>query len=291
MELASERWRVSTATRTEAGRVTALLRQAWWSHHHADWRLPGDWLGSPGFVVAKSPYADALVGCLCVAPDPPPASWVRLAAVDVPGSGLAIMGEMMAAALDAAREDGVGEVALLGGDGYLDSWLPPLGFTVVNQVVTYLKAQLDQSGPAPGAHPDVTIRPVRLEDLPRLVEIEAAAFAPMWRHSLEALALGWQHSVSFQVAELAGRVVGFQYSARSDRPSAAHLVRLTVDPGAQRQGVGSAMLSAALQSYRQQAYDSVSLNTQADNVASQRLYERFGFRPAGYAMPVWQRLL
>jgi ribosomal-protein-alanine N-acetyltransferase len=291
MELASERWRVSTATTADASQVTALLRQAWWLHFHADWHLPGDWLGSPGFVVARSARGGALAGCLCIAADPLPAGWVRFAAVDEPDAGLALLREMMAAAVEAARADGVGEVVLLGRDMQIDSWLPHLGFTIINEVVTFLKRDLDGAGAPQSAETGVAIRPVRLDDLSRLVEIEAAAFAPMWRHSLEALALGWQHSLSFHVAELQGQVVGFQYSARSDRPTAAHLVRLTVDPDMQRQGVGSALLSAALESYRRQDYDTVSLNTQADNEPSQRLYERFGFRPAGYPMPVWQRSL
>lgn len=287
MELASERWRVSMASKADAGRVTALLRQARWTHYHADWHLPGDWLGFPGFVLARAADGDALAGCLCVAPDPLPAAWVRLAAVNDPAGGLEIMGEMMAAALDAARKSEVAEVALLGRDTYLDRWLPALGFSVVNEVVTYLKYDLDGGSAPPDANPDLTVRDVRLDDLARLVEIEAAAFSPIWRHSLESLALGWQHAVNFHVAELEERVVGFQYSTRSDRPSAAHLVRLTVDPAAQRRGVGSALLAAALDSYRQMGYDTVSLNTQADNEASQRLYERFGFQPAGYALPVW----
>lgn len=291
MEMASERWRVSPAAKADGGRLTALLRQGWWAHYHADWHLPGDWLGFPGFVMAQSAASGALVGCLCVAPDPLPAAWVRLAAVDEPGNGLAIMRQMMAAALDAARQSGVAEVALLGRDPFLDRWLPALDFSVVNEVVTYLKNGLEESDVQAGANPGVAVREVRLDDLPRLVAIEAAAFAPIWRHSRESLALGWQHAVSFHVAELEGRVVGFEYSARGDRPAAAHLVRLTVDPAAQRRGVGSALLSAAFERYRQEGYDTVSLNTQADNAASQRLYERFGFRLAGYALPVWHRPL
>ncbi len=290
MELASERWRVSVASRADAGRVAALLRQAWWAHYHADWHLPGDWLGYPGFVLAREASGGRLDGCLCIAPDPLPAAWVRLAAVTEPAQGLPIMRQMMGAALDAVRQSGVAEVALLGRDPFLDRWLPALGFTVVNEVVTYLQDDLDSGAPGEANH-DVAVREVRLDDLPRLVAIEAAAFAPIWRHSRESLALGWQHAVSFHVAELEERVVGFQYSSRSDRPTAAHLVRLTVDPAAQRRGVGSALLAAAFDSYRQAGYDSVSLNTQADNEASQRLYERFGFRPAGYALPVWHRPL
>ena len=152
MELASERWRVSMASKADAGRVTALLRQARWTHYHADWHLPGDWLGFPGFVLARAADGDALAGCLCVAPDPLPAAWVRLAAVNDPAGGLEIMGEMMAAALDAARKSEVAEVALLGRDTYLDRWLPALGFSVVNEVVTYLKYDLD-GGSATGRTP------------------------------------------------------------------------------------------------------------------------------------------
>jgi ribosomal-protein-alanine N-acetyltransferase len=291
MELASERWRVGAATKADASRITALLRQAWWTHFHADWHLPGDWFGAPGFVLARSRRDSSLLGCLCVAPDPLPAAWVRFAAVDEPVAALPLMRDMMAAAVTGLHAAGVREIALLGRDARLDDWLPKLGFSVVNEVVTFLKHDLDDDAGSPDTRPGLTIRAVRLDDLPRLVEIEAAAFSPIWRHSLEALALGWQHSVSFHVAELDGRVAGFQYSARSDRPSAAHLVRLTVDPAAQRQGVGSALLVAALDSYRQQGFDTVSLNTQADNEASRRLYERFGFQPAGYALPVWQRFV
>jgi ribosomal protein S18 acetylase RimI-like enzyme len=110
----------------------------------------------------------------------------------------------------------------------------------------------------------------------------------LWRHSAEGLALGWRHSTSFDVAELNGSVVGFQYSSASDVQTAGHLVRLTVSPDAQRSGVGSTLLAAALRSYQQRNLREASLNTQLSNVASRRLYEKFGFRQAGYRWPVWQ---
>jgi ribosomal protein S18 acetylase RimI-like enzyme len=291
MEMASELRRVRTATRDDVGRITALLRHAAWSHFHADWRLPGDWIGSPGFVVAEPAGGGSLAGCLCAAADPLPAAWIRLAALRDAGGQFSLLGEMMEAVAAAASEEGIQELALLGSDDKIDRWLAALGFRIINEVITYVKDDLQVTAPAGPSGGAAAVRDVRLDDLPRLVEIEEAAFEPIWRHSLDGLALGWQHSVSFHVAELAGRVVGFQYSARSDRPRAAHLVRLTVDPEVQRQGVGSALLAAALASYRDQGYNYVSLNTQADNLASRRLYERFGFSLAGYPMPVWQRPL
>ncbi|HZD10013.1 MAG TPA: GNAT family N-acetyltransferase, partial [Candidatus Binatia bacterium] len=117
--------------------------------------------------------------------------------------------------------------------------------------------------------------------------IEEAAFDPLWRHSVESLIIGWRHSVSFHVAEVDGKLVGFEYSSDSDVQNAGHLVRLTVAPDAQRSGVGSALLRAALESYRRQGLDEASLNTQLSNGPSRRLYEKFGFQPAGYHWPVW----
>jgi ribosomal protein S18 acetylase RimI-like enzyme len=290
MEMASELWRVRTATRADTGRIMTLLRHAAWTHFHADWRLPGEWIGRPAFVLAEPADGGSLAGCLCIAADPTPAAWVRLAAIrDLDGAELMV--EMMTASLAAAESAGLHEVALLGRDEQLDQWLPSLGFSVANHVITFVNDELDAPASMRQAHGDILVRDVRLDDLLRLVAIERAAFTPIWRHSRESLALGWQHSLSFHVAELDGQIVGFQYSTRSDRPGAAHLVRLTVDPAAQRRGIGSALMAVALHSYRAKGYHSVSLNTQADNIASRHLYERFGFSLAGYAVPVWQRSL
>jgi [ribosomal protein S18]-alanine N-acetyltransferase len=291
MEMASELWRLRTATRDDAGRLTALLRHAWWAHFHADWRLPADWIGYPGFVVAEPAGGGSLAGCLCIAPDPPPASWVRLAALRDTAEQFALLRDLLEAALAAISGEHISEIAVLGNDAKLETWLPSLGFEIVNEVVTFVNDDLRAPVPRAPAQRHVMMRKVRLDDLPQLVAIEEAAFDPIWRHSREGLALGWQHALSFHVAELDGKIAGFQYSARSDRPGAAHLVRLTVEPSVQRQGIGGALLAAALASYREQGYDVVSLNTQADNVASQRLYERFGFSLAGYPIPVWRRPL
>jgi ribosomal protein S18 acetylase RimI-like enzyme len=291
MEMASELWRLRTATSDDVGRLTRLLRHAYWAHFHADWRLPADWIGYPGFVLAEPVGAASLAGCLCIAPDPPPASWVRLAALRDTAKQFAVLRDLMEAALAAISGEAISEIALLGNDAKLESWLPTLGFRIVNEVITFVHNDLQAAAPPATSGSPVSVRRVRLDDLPRLVAIEEAAFDPIWRHSREGLALGWQHALSFHVAELGDAIAGFQYSARSDRPRAAHLVRLTVDPSFQRQGVGSTLLAAALASYFEQGYDAVSLNTQADNVASQRLYERFGLTLAGYPIPVWRRTL
>jgi ribosomal-protein-alanine N-acetyltransferase len=72
---------------------------------------------------------------------------------------------------------------------------------------------------------------------------------------------------------------------------AAHLVRLTINPGMQGYGIGSALLAHALRSYRQQGIRQVTLNTQTDNKAAQRLYAKFGFQPQGSIYNIWTKPL
>ena len=136
---------------------------------------------------------------------------------------------------------------------------------------------------------DLVIRPVDLEDLPLLEQIEAEAFEPLWRHSAEGLALAARQTLSFDVAERDGRVLGFQFSTATRR--GAHLSRMTVDPAFQRSGVGSALLAHALAGYQRLGAGQVTLNTQVDNYASQQLYERFGFQANGERFPVWAAAL
>ena len=47
---------------------------------------------------------------------------------------------------------------------------------------------------------------------------------------------------------------------------------MTVSPERQGQGIGAALLARALEGYGQRQLRTVTLNTQADNLASQRLY-------------------
>jgi ribosomal protein S18 acetylase RimI-like enzyme len=286
---------VRRATRADAAAVQRLLRMGVYIHLHVDWRLPGEWLGRPGFVVYdKSPDVGDdrragtarvrpanIAGCMAVTADPLPAAWVRVAAADSV-AGFA-QSEAMFAAILAELDPAVDEIAWFITDNWPLHWLDRLGFHQVSTVLAYRKEKLDYGPFAPP--PGLEVRPVLIEELPALAAIEAAAFEPRWRHSAESLYLAWRQSASFDVALLEGEPVGFQFSTGHN--GNAHLVRMTVRPDRQGMGVGAALLAHTLDGYRQRRLETVTLNTQADNLASQRLYERFGFRPTGSRYPVW----
>lgn len=274
---------VRLAQTSDSQALLRLLRSTYRIHVHADWRQPVDWLGADTFVVQAGSNG-RLQACLAVIADPPPAAWVRVAAVSsevaAPSALLAALWSSVAATL---RRQGIREVGWLAANPWLDELAPELGFQAVTAIETYHKPDLVVPT-QPTAN--CLVRPLRLGDLPGLVALEAAAFDPLWRHSLEGLRRGWEESFSFDVAEVGKELAGFQYSvAMSD--DEAHLVRLTVNPVLQGQGIGGALLAHAIDGYRLAGLHSVSLNTQVDNLPSQRLYRRFGFEATGQRFPVW----
>ncbi len=287
---------VRKATRLDAGAVQKLLRNGVYVHIHIDWRLPGEWLDRPGFVVCEragldeaagknslreSGYAAEIIGCMAVAAEPLPAAWVRVAAVDSV-AGFAQAEAMFAAVLD-DLDPNINEIAWFLTDYWPLHWLERLGFVPVANVIGYRKEGL--AVPSYSAPDGLSIRPLLMEDIPALEAIEAATFEPRWRHSGDDLFLAWRHSISYTVAVLNGEPVAFQFSTGGN--GNAHLSRMTVHPDHQGEGIGAALLANALENYRLQNISTVTLNTQADNRPSQRLYERFGFEPTGHSYPVW----
>ena len=282
---------VRPAGRADIPLIATLLQEAVYQHVHVDWLLPVDWLGTAGFVVAESTAghprgAGKALACLAIGADPPPAAWVRVAAVHEGKEAAQLLRAMLATVLPSLRAEGLTEVGWMPRLDWPAASMTQLDFELVNHVETLVKPNLTIPSTV-RPNEEVVVRPVRQADLPHLAAIEEQAFEPLWRHSVEGLARGRRYAISFDVAELDGRIVAFQYSADGERRDTAHLVRLTVSPDAQRSGVGSALMRAALEGYRQRGLGSVSLNTQADNVPSKRLYQAFAFKPAGYRWPVW----
>ena len=276
---------VRQATRGDAAAVQRLLRFAVYSHVHVDWHLPGDWLGQPGFVVYERhtprEAESHVTACLAVGADPLPTAWVRVAAVDSAAAFNPF--EAMFTAVLESLDPQIEEIAWFITDNWPQRWLERLGFALVSTVLTF---RMDDLSPAPYSAPNgLILRSARPEDLPTLAAMEADAFEPRWRHSALALDLARRQAISFDVALLDGELVGFQFSTGGG--GAAHLARMTVRPDRQGQGIGAALLARALEGYRKRKLRGATLNTQEDNLVSQRLYRRFGFTPTGLRYPVW----
>jgi ribosomal-protein-alanine N-acetyltransferase len=286
MESANNAHGIRVANSADFGSINQLLQSTEYLHLHADWRLPVDWIGSPGFLlnVAKNGRPDA---CLIATPDPLPAAWIRLAAFASSATINTVFEPLLAQAEAVLRGQGVNRLAWLSSAEWTDTLLPTTGFCKIEEIETYTTTDLVTPS---GALPRIHIRPAKLDDFPVLAELEVDAFDPLWRHSADALRRGWQQAIQFDIAEWQGRVVGFQYSTRSHARN-VHLVRITVHPDMQGKGIGTALLTQAIQSFKRSGIRSVSLNTQIGNLPSQTLYHKFGFRPTGQRYPIWAKTL
>ena len=132
----------------------------------------------------------------------------------------------------------------------------------------------DYTVPSTG-NSDVKLRPVEKRDIPTLLAIEEACFEEFWCYdalSFEEIAATHPY---FVVAELDGKVVGYQFNALED--DHGYLVRIAVHPSVSGQGVGVRLMSEAIAFFQQAHVLRIMLNTQDDNVRAHRLYEWFGF--------------
>jgi ribosomal protein S18 acetylase RimI-like enzyme len=251
-----------------------------WKHQHLDWFSALELLGeSPFYVTAVQ---ERLTGCLACPPDVPDVAWIRLFVAE---PGRAVQGRwdaLWGVAREAARQAG----AHVAGALPTSDWMPPLleraGFRQVNEVIFL---ERDSAAPAPAGLPRVSIRPLRAREVPSVAEVDHRAFHPLWQLSEHALAVAVSQALLATVAEMDGRIVGYQITTVS--PAGAHLARLAVDPPFQRGGIGALLTSDALHQLRRRGLGRISVNTQADNRLSQRLYAKLGFAPNGQAFPMY----
>ncbi len=137
----------------------------------------------------------------------------------------------------------------------------------------------------------VRLRPMRLADLPAVLELEEQLFAPdtwsaaMYRDELARTDTRW-YLVAEEVAEEERVVVG--YAGLIAYPDEAHVATIGVAPGRQGEGIGAQLLDALLAEADRRS-PVVLLEVRADNELAQGLYRRRGFaeigRRRGYYQP------
>lgn len=182
----------------------------------------------------------------------------------------------------------------LGARGFVcltsEEWVSTLlqraGFWVEDQVIS-LRWQGAWLAGLPPDDPSTRLRLAQGDDLAALIALDEAAFDPIWRLDRAGMSLYLVTTTRFAVAERDGVLAG--YAVTDARGSEAQIIRLAVHPAAQRQGLGRRLLTDALAHALGEGAESVILNTQASNSASQRLYHRLGFREFGKGLSVLVR--
>lgn len=155
---------------------------------------------------------------------------------------------------------------------WLRDVLLPLGFAPYRLLYAYDK--FDYTVPTPGNR-RVNVRPVAARDIPTLLQIEQVCFEDLWRYDAQSFRDIIQTHPYFVVAELNGRVVGYQFNALDGE--FGYLVRIAVHPSVGGQQIGARLMSEAIRFFQASRSTRIMLNTQEENTYAHRLYEWFGF--------------
>ena len=253
-------------------RVCRKLPQLWWWEEH---------LADDPFVVIER---DGIVaGTFFAWPDESPVAWVRLAALDDELNTDEWLDLALPPVLDSLRRLGTQKLAWMDYDGWAEPYLKARGFKQLTQVITLVK--FDRTLPQTDVT-DIYVRPAADADIPAVATVDQAAFTPHWWRSEFTLLRRSAAAPHFVVAEAGDKVVG--YAEGDLRLPVAHLNRIAVHPTYQGRGVGGLLRCDALHTFWKLGAERISLNTQIDNHYSQRLYRRFGFKPTGDSVTVWE---
>ncbi len=294
---------IRALTKADYASVSALLSSATSICQQMEWHTPYDWLGNIPFWGLEE--TKKLQSILAFAPENPNVYWLRYFATSntIPDFlSFNLLFNQILELGSAGHEPR--SYAVLGIDPWMQNILLQNEFVhVQNIVVLELKSPPlthrfgisthdDQNITAAGmesiSHTSQAIHHMDICDLPRMHALDCAAFTPLWQFSSETFGMAVKnmgYATRFQEGE---ECLGFLISEIEDNH--AHLIRLAIDPKNQGRGIGTRLLQDMIVHYRNQGIESITVNTQDDNLASLALYEHAGFKLTGQVFPVFHHL-
>ncbi|GAB4467493.1 MAG: hypothetical protein Kow00124_00460 [Anaerolineae bacterium] len=282
----------SPLTAADRRRVLALYRTAQRHYLQLDWHSLEAWLTHPDlhcWAFREYGRLRSLLGAAVqrsAGSDDQHCAWVRLAVSSSAYAARADLPRLWDALRPDLAHECAREVALLELDIWVGDLAREMGFEHTNDVITLSRNGGDV--PPPPGH-DLVIRPAAAADLDAVARLDAAAFSPIWRYNRETLQAASLQAVTFTVLEGKEGLLGYQLS--TEHEGVGHLARLAVLPEAQGRGYGALLVGSMIRCFRARGIHTLTVNTQADNIHSQRLYRRLGFRPTGHRVPVWTAML
>ena len=133
----------------------------------------------------------------------------------------------------------------------------------------------------------ITIRKAEVRDLEEIAALEARIFTDPWSKTILRISL-INPITLFLVAEEAEGIAG--YIVVQEIAGEANLNNIAVRETARGRGIGSALMTAAIDWAKSTGCELVTLEVRISNLNARRLYERLGFeylgdRPGYYESP------
>lgn len=251
-------------------------------HRHLDWRPPLEWIGNDPFLVLEED--NRLIAALACPPDPKSVVWIRLF-VSYSEEFLAeSWTQLWSQALELLSPDPDFQLAAIPLQNWFRLLLQNSQFERTNDVVMLIwdHGKIPPEQPSP----EISIRPMNLDDLSKVESLDKIAFGSLWHNSRTSLEYAFKQAAFATLAEIDNEVVAYQIS--TSMQMGGHLARLATHPRYQRQGIGYTILRDLMKQFKQRGSMRITVNTQEDNLASIALYESAGFSRTGETYPVYQ---
>jgi ribosomal protein S18 acetylase RimI-like enzyme len=271
------------ATQEQQLAISRFLNQNHLTHRHLDWFSPMEWIGQQPFLIEIQQRQ--IQSLMLAAPEVPGVAWVRLFSTKDISSIESTWDRLLNQTITILQDKGIKTLAALQTSDWFTKLLDHSGFFHTNDVVVLEKREV--TSPSPITRSGLDIRAMRPDDLAQVYEIDQSAFDPLWQNALASLTKAFQGQGLSTVALKHGKLIGYQISTWLG--SNGHLARLAVDPDHQGQQVASALAADLLNRFTQIDIGHVTVNTQADNLASLTLYQKLGFQHTGEIISVYQR--
>lgn len=272
------------ATTKDLQKLANLIHFEAYIHRHLDYRPPLDWVGEQPFLVLEQ--NGSIAATLACPPDPPRVAWIRLFAaasrVQI-GHAWEILYAQATASLQATHQPCW--LAAIPMHKWFEDLLIKSSFEYTHSI-TMLNWESQRLPELPD-YAGHTLRPMTLDDLPEVQQVDEASFSPIWQNSLTCLELAFRQAAIATVVEIDNQLIGYQIS--SSTPIGGHLARLAVRPEQRGRGIGCLLLHDLLTQFIRRGAQTITVNTQKDNIASLALYRRLGFGFTGEEYPVYKR--
>jgi len=125
----------------------------------------------------------------------------------------------------------------------------------------------------------VTLEAMKLEDIPRVVEIERESFHTPWPRDAYTHELTENRLAAYLVARTDGDIVG--YAGMWVILDEAHITTIAVDPAFRGQHIGERLLVGLIDAALGRGARWMTLEVRKSNATAQTLYKKYGFREIG----------
>lgn len=257
-----------------------FMNQAPYVCRHLDWRPTLDWLGEDYFWILEQDRQ--IQGVFACPTDPPGVAWVRLFASGTQITPHDAWKLLFAHALERLKQETQIQLAAISLHNWFEHLLIQQDWLLHQKIVT-LSWDGDFTAPPPMLAGTI-MRPMLPEDLPEVTRVDNLAFESLWQLSDQSLKQAYEQSAFATLVELDGQIIAYQLSTATTY--SAHLARLAVLPQLQGKKIGHCLVYDLLKRLERAQIGAVTVNTQHDNLASQALYTRLGFKYTGDQFPV-----